>query len=229
MATTRTGSSSKSKTTGARSKTAASKSAASRTKSAAPKKTASKAAPKRAATNTESVKRFDGRSTKQPAAFAFLMRQHREVEGWFEEYEKAEGDARKAELSMQICRALKVHTQIEEELLYPQAHEKLDDEDMVDEAYVEHDSAKALIAQIEAMQVGDHMYDAKVKVLGEYVKHHVQEEEKELFPEIARSDIDLDSIGQRLQARAEQLMGEMSGRTSRSGATSASPEASLLP
>jgi hemerythrin-like domain-containing protein len=172
-----------------------------RSKTAAARKT------KASGAESESVKRFDGRSTKQPAALAFLMRQHREVEAWFEEYEEAD-DARKAELSAQICQALKIHTQIEEELLYPPAHAKLDDEDMVDEAYVEHDSAKSLIAQIEAMKVGDHMYDAKVKVLGEYVKHHVCEEETELFPAIAKSDIDLASIGRRLEARAEELKGE---------------------
>jgi hemerythrin-like domain-containing protein len=207
MATTRAKSGSTAKTSPkSKSKTASA--------SASPKKGSS-------AVETESVKRFDGRSTKQPTALAFLMKQHREVEGWFEEYENAD-DARKAELSAQICQALKIHTQIEEELLYPPAHAKLDDEDMVDEAYVEHDSAKSLIAQIEAMKVGDHMYDAKVKVLSEYIKHHVCEEETELFPAIAKSDIDLAAIGRRLEARAEELKGNP-GRVAAS--SEAKPEA----
>ena len=151
------------------------------------------------------------KATAKPApqrapALAFLMEQHREAERLFAAYEKASGDERKTELSAQICKALKVHTQIEEELLYPAAHEQLKDEDLIDEAYVEHDSAKALIAQIEAGRVGDHMYDAKVKVLGEYVKHHVQEEENELFPAIEKtSGIDLAAIDERLRARAEEL------------------------
>lgn len=187
-------------------KTAAKKSAS---KKSAPKKTAASAkATTRGGLTLESVKRYDGKASKEPVAFAFLMQQHREVEAWFKAYEKAASDARKAELSAKICNALKVHTQIEEEILYPPAHECLSDEDLVDEAYVEHDGAKSLIAQIEAMKVGDHMYDAKVKVLSEYIKHHVKEEEDELFPEVEkkRRVIDLEMLGQRLKARSAQLM-----------------------
>jgi hypothetical protein len=172
--------------------------------SAARKPAARRAPPK----GTEAVKRFDGRSVNQPTAIAFLMNQHREAEAMFEKFEKARSDEEKAELSRRICMALKVHTQIEEELVYPEAHDKIE-EDVVDEAYVEHASAKDLIAQIERMQVGEHLYDAKVKVLGEYVKHHVKEEETEFFPQLKKSDMDLQALGERLKARAEELQAQL--------------------
>ena len=185
-------------------------------------KSAAKPAPKAAAAKPAAKPKAAPKPAQRAPALAFLMQQHREVEGYFAAYEKASGDEQKTELAAQICKALKVHTQIEEELLSPAAHEQLKDEDMVDEAYVEHDSAKALIAQIEAGRVGDHMYDAKVKVLGEYVKHHVQEEENELFPAIEKaSSIDLAAMDERLRARAEELM----VGTERDGP---SPGASLL-
>jgi len=174
------------------------------TKSAAAKKPAPRV-PK----GQERVKNFEGKEGNQPLALAFLMKQHRQVESWFTAFERAKSDEEKTELCAQICQALKVHTQIEEELLYPDAHEKLADEDLVDEAIVEHQSAKDLIAQIESMSVQEHLYDAKVKVLGEYVKHHVREEESEMFPQLRKSDIDLVELGERLRARAEELMGRM--------------------
>lgn len=166
---------------------------------------ASKRAAPRPKAGEEAVKRFDGTSVNQPLALAFLMKQHREVERYFKAFERSEAAEEKAELSRKICIALKVHAQIEEELLYPQAHERLTDEDLVDEAMVEHAGAKDLIAQIEGMEVGEHLYDAKIKVLSEYIKHHVQEEETELFPAIVKSDIDLEPIGPRLMARSEAL------------------------
>jgi DNA-binding FrmR family transcriptional regulator len=157
------------------------------------------------------VKRFDGRNVKQPPAFVVLMKQHREVEDFFEAFERADSDETKAELAAKICLALKVHAQIEEELLYPPAHEQMSDEDMIDEAYVEHASCKDLIAQIESMEVGDHLYDAKVKVLSEYIAHHVEEEEKELFPEIEKdTEIDLVAMGPQLEARTKALKAELS-------------------
>ena len=192
-------------------------------KKPAASKSAANPAAKAAAPKAAAKPRAAAKPAAQRApALAFLMEQHREAERLFAAYEKAGDDERKTELSAQICKALKVHTQIEEELLYPAAHEQLKDEDMVDEAYVEHDSAKALIAQIEAGRVGDHMYDAKVKVLSEYVKHHVQEEENELFPAIEKTPgIDLAAMDERLRARAEELM----VGTEREGP---SPGASLL-
>lgn len=173
------------------------------------KTAAAKKATPRVPKGQERVKNFEGKESNQPLAIAFLMKQHRQVESWFAAYERAKSDEEKIELCAQICQALKTHTQIEEELLYPDAHEKLADEDLVDEAIVEHQSAKDLIAQIESMSVQEHLYDAKVKVLGEYVKHHVREEESEMFPQLRKTDIDLAALGERLQARSDELMSRM--------------------
>ncbi len=160
--------------------------------------------------HTVSVKRFDGKTVKQPEAIAFLMRQHREVEDLFDRYENAEDDTQKGELTEKICLMLAVHAKIEEELLYPVAKESIEEPDLVDEAAVEHATAKDLIAQIETMRVGEGLYDAKVKVLGEYISHHVEEEETELFPQLKRTDVDLETIAARLESRAEELEAELS-------------------
>jgi len=164
-----------------------------------------KATKRKAPAGTMMVKRYDGRRVRQPDGLAFLMKQHREVEVLFDRFEASEDDAEKTKLVDQICLALAVHAKIEEELLYPPAEESIEEADLVDEAYIEHATAKDLIAQLEGMTVGDQYYDAKVKVLSEYIAHHVKEEETELFPEIKRSDMDLTGLGEKLAARAEQL------------------------
>src|SRR3954452_20704451 len=132
-------------------------------------------------------------SRRDPLAITLLKKDHREVEGWFDEYEQLEDDGDKLKLFNQIALALKVHTQIEEEIFYPEERGDVE-EDMLDEAYVEHDGAKKLIAEIEAMQPGDDLYDAKVKVLGEYIKHHVKEEEQPggVFAQAKKGEEDLD-------------------------------------
>ena len=139
-------------------------------------------------------------------AISLLEADHREVDGLFDAFEAASEDAEKKALADKICLALKVHTQIEEELFYPPAREKTGDGDLIDEALVEHTGAKTLIAQIEAMRPGQPLYDAKVKVLGEQVRHHVQEEETELFPEVRETKIDLEALGAKLAARKAELM-----------------------
>lgn len=126
----------------------------------------------------------------------------------FEQYEKTEGDDEKQALAMQICKALTVHARIEEEIFYPAAYEALDDDDLLDEAEVEHASAKDLIAQIEASSPAEPLFDAKVKVLGEYINHHVEEEEGEMFPECRSSDMDLKALGEQMRARKAELTGE---------------------
>ena len=150
------------------------------------------------------------RKSEPPAtgqdAISLLEADHRQVDSWFEAYEALESDAEKKALADQICLALKVHTQIEEELFYPPAREKTGDADLLDEAVVEHAGAKNLIAEIEAMKPGQPLYDAKVKVLGEQVRHHVEEEETELFPEVRETDIDLAALGAKLAARKAELM-----------------------
>jgi hypothetical protein len=150
---------------------------------------------------------------RDPLAITLLKKDHREVEGWFDEYEQLEEESEKLALFNKIALALKVHTRIEEEIFYPEERGEVED-DMLDEAYVEHDGAKKLIAEIEAMQPGDEFYDAKVKVLGEYIKHHVKEEEQPggIFAQAKKGDEDLDAMGERLKARKEELMAELGGK-----------------
>ena len=149
---------------------------------------------------------------RDPLAISLLKKDHREVEGWFDEYEQLEADSDKLALFNQIALALKVHTQLEEEIFYPEERGEVED-DMLDEAYVEHDGAKKLIAEIEAMKPSDDYYDAKVKVLGEYIKHHVKEEEQPggIFAQAKKGDEDLDAMGERIKVRKEELMAEMGG------------------
>jgi hemerythrin superfamily protein len=147
--------------------------------------------------------------TGAPDAIALLEADHREVEALFDRYDAASDDAEKGRIAAQICLALKVHAQIEEELFYPPAREETGDVDLVDEAVVEHMGAKTLIAQIEAMKPGQPLYDAKVKVLGEQIRHHVEEEETELFPEAREAQMDLDGLGARLAARKAELLDQL--------------------
>jgi hypothetical protein len=145
---------------------------------------------------------------RDPLAIQLLKKDHREAEAMFDDYEQLESDAEKLALFRNIALALKVHMQIEEEIFYPSERGEVED-DLLDEAYVEHDGAKRLIAEIETMRPGDDFYDAKVKVLGEYIKHHVKEEEQPggLFTQAKqRGDEDLDVLGERLKARKQELM-----------------------
>ena len=155
----------------------------------------------------------ESRETKtqaaSPTAFELLEQDHREVEEWFDEYDELKEDNRKGDLAEKICLALKVHAQIEEEIFYPEAREATKDNDLIDEAVVEHATVKNLIGEIEAMEVGEELYDAKMRVLGEMVKHHIKEEEEELFPEIEAAKMDLDAVGKEIAERKEQLMSEM--------------------
>jgi hypothetical protein len=149
------------------------------------------------------------RTSSAPAdAIGLLKADHRQVEEWFEEFESARSDTRKKTLATNICQALKVHTTIEEEIFYPAFLEATEEEDIHHEAEVEHDGAKKLIAQIEAIGPDDEYYDAKVKVLSEMIKHHVNEEEKRdgMFAKARQSDMDLKSLGESLSARKAELM-----------------------
>lgn len=173
------------------------------------------AAAKTTAKSAKSAKPRRTRRTarRDPLAISLLKKDHREVEQMFDEYEQLEKDAEKLALFGKIALALKVHTQIEEEILYPEERGEVDD-DMLDEAYVEHDGAKKLIAEIEAMKPSDDYYDAKVKVLSEYIKHHVKEEEQPggLFSQAKKGEEDLDAMGERLKARKEELMAQYGGK-----------------
>jgi hypothetical protein len=172
---------------------------------------------KSASSKSTAAKRRSGRtrrtSKRDPLAIRLLKQDHREVEGWFDEYEQLEDEGEKLELFNKIALALKVHTAIEEEIFYAEERGEVED-DMLDEAQVEHDGAKKLIAEIEEMEPGEELYDAKVKVLGEYIKHHVKEEEQPggIFAQAKKGEEDLEEMGERLKARKEELMAEMAGR-----------------
>ena len=142
-------------------------------------------------------------------AIALLKADHKEVAEMFEKFETARST--KSKLAQQICVALTVHAQIEEEIFYPAAREALGDEgeDLLNEAEVEHNSLKELIGQIEGSDPDDELFDAHVKVLGEYVKHHVKEEEGQLFPKLRKSDMDLAEVGEQIAARKKELMSQM--------------------
>ncbi|MEP7314488.1 MAG: hemerythrin domain-containing protein [Pseudomonadota bacterium] len=148
-------------------------------------------------------------SSRSPDAIALLKADHRQVAGWFEEFEGTESDSKKAKLAEQICTALTVHTQIEEEIFYPAFIEATEDKDMHHEAVVEHDGAKKLIAQIQASGPKDEYFDAKVKVLSEMIKHHVKEEEQPggMFAEARGAEMDLKVLGEQMAARKQELMG----------------------
>jgi hemerythrin-like domain-containing protein len=150
--------------------------------------------------------------TTAPDAIALLKADHAKVTAMFQQYDKL-GDraqAKKGELCRRICNELKVHAQIEEEIFYPAARAALPKEDdLLDEAQVEHDGAKQLIAQLDAMEPGEDLYDAKVTVLGEYIKHHVKEEQNEMFPAVRKSKLDLRELGMRLAFRKEELMKQL--------------------
>jgi hemerythrin superfamily protein len=148
--------------------------------------------------------------TKQQDAIALLKDDHRTVEKLFDQFEKARGDGRKQKLAEQVCMELSIHAKIEEEIFYPACDGKVD-EDLLKEAYVEHDGAKVLIAQIMAGGPDDEFYDAKVTVLQEQIEHHVEEEEKRmegLFSQAREAGLDMDALGLELAARKRELKDE---------------------
>ena len=140
-------------------------------------------------------------------AIALLKADHRQVATWFEQFENARSADRKQALATKICNALKVHTEIEEEIFYPAFLAATQDIDMHHEAVVEHAGAKYLIAEIEAASPADDYFDAKVTVLSEMIKHHVNEEEQPggMFAEARKSDMDLGELAVELKARKKEL------------------------
>ena len=150
-------------------------------------------------------------AAEAPDAVALLKADHRQVEQWFSEFADARGPERKRELARRICKALEVHTLIEEEIFYPAYLSATRDKDTHHEALLEHGSAKLVIADIEAFDpVDDDFYDSRLKVLSELIKHHVKEEEQPggMFAKAQAADLDLKALGQTLQSRKEELMGE---------------------
>ncbi len=149
--------------------------------------------------------------SKPKDAVALLKEDHRTVEELFEQFEKASGDGRKQKLATEICTELSIHAQIEEEIFYPACEGKVEAE-LLEEAFVEHDGAKVLIAEIMSGEPSDEFYDAKVKVLKEQIEHHVQEEEKRLeglFSQARSAGLDMDALGEELRVRKQELTAEI--------------------
>ncbi|MFD0877841.1 hemerythrin domain-containing protein [Massilia pinisoli] len=162
----------------------------------------------RSQSGTQSGTQSNAMAARQDA-IALLTADHREVHDMFEQFEQLGDRARasKEKLKEKICKALIAHTTIEEEIFYPAVREQIEDgEDMVDEATVEHAAAKDLIQQLQEMEPDDELFDAKVKVLGEQIDHHVEEEEKEMFPKVKKSGLDLLALGQEMAMRKQELM-----------------------
>ena len=148
----------------------------------------------------------NGNGEKPADAIALLKADHRKVEELFAKFESASGKSAKQKIAHEICTELKVHAQIEEEIFYPAVREAIEDDDLMNEAQVEHQSAKELIAQLEGMKAGDPLYAATFTVLGEYILHHVKEEESEMFPQVRKAGLDLEALGRQMLARKEELM-----------------------
>ena len=147
-------------------------------------------------------------SPKPRDAIALLRADHSKVSALFEQYERTRSAAKKSTIVAQICTALAVHAQIEEEIFYPAVKQAMKDKELVPEALVEHASVKSLIAQVEGVKPDGEMFDARIKVMSEFVKHHVKEEQNEMFPKARKTKLDMNQLGARLAERKQQLLGE---------------------
>jgi hemerythrin-like domain-containing protein len=156
----------------------------------------------------------NGKAKKEAAdALTLLTQDHDNVRAMFRKYERlAEQNARASErssLAALICAELTIHAQIEEEIFYPAVRRVLKEDDLIDEALVEHSSAKELISQLADMDAKDKLFDAKVKVLGEQIDHHVDEEQNEMFPQVRKSGLDLEDLGAQLFVRKQELVEQL--------------------
>jgi hemerythrin superfamily protein len=146
-------------------------------------------------------------------ALSVLAQDHEKVEKLFSRFEKLkEGrghDDEKGDIVREACEALTVHARVEEEIFYPAVRKAIKDDDLMDEATVEHAGAKDLIAQLRSMRPGEDLFDAKFTVLIENVRHHIKEEEGEMFPKVKKSSLDLEKIGGEILARKEDLQLEL--------------------
>src|SRR3979411_3050354 len=151
-------------------------------------------------------------SAREQDAIALLKSDHKKVKALFSEFDKLKADGAnedKAAIVAQICKELKSHTAIEEEIFYPAVRKAIEDSDLLDEALVEHAGAKDLIAQLEDAAADDDLYNAKVTVLGEQIEHHVQDEEVSIVPKTKKSKIDTVALGAKMMKRKMALMDEM--------------------
>ncbi len=146
--------------------------------------------------------------SKTQDAIALLRADHKLVSALFAEYDKTRSNSKKKTLVSQICTELSVHTQVEEEIFYPAVKQALKDKEMIPEGLVEHATLKELISQVEGIEPNGEMFDAKIKVLSEYVKHHVKEEHNEMFPQAKATKLDMIELGGRIAARKKTLLME---------------------
>jgi hemerythrin len=166
------------------------------------------------ATASKAQARTSAPARRQKDACDLLDADHKAVKALFKEYEtlsesRSRSPGKRRQLADQICQALMIHAAIEEEIFYPAARGAIKDNALMNEAMVEHASAKDLIAQIEGMDASDDMFDATVKVLGEYVDHHVKEERNEMFAKVRKTKLDLVELREKLEERKEALMSQM--------------------
>ena len=174
---------------------------------ATPKKPATKkTAEKKAQVKKTAAKKAPAKKSVPKDATALLIADHKLVASLFEQFAKTRSDTRKADIVAQICKELKAHTAIEEEIFYPAVKAALKDRELVPEANVEHASVKDLIAQVEGKAPYGEMYDARMKVMGEFVKHHVKEEQNEMFPKARKTKLDLVALGEQMAARKQELL-----------------------
>jgi hypothetical protein len=162
--------------------------------------------------NISAVKRVKGVRARTDA-LRLLKNEHREIEELFDSFKSLPSDNNKEQIAAAICERLKIHATLEREIFYPAARSALEDEDRdaVDEALVEHESADRLIAEIEAMTPGDPLFDARMTVLDEQIRHHFHEEEGEIFHPLRSSGLDLKTLGDQMRKRRRELTGEMEG------------------
>ena len=161
---------------------------------------------------TPAHKSSEARGTAHDA-FAMLIKDHRKVQKMFKDFDKLDDAdaAKKKDIVRHTCQELTIHATLEEEIIYPAMREVLKDEDMVDEAYVEHAVAKSLIALLKDAEPSADFYDAQFTVLGELINHHIEEEESDLFKKV-KSKLDADALGQQMTERKQALLQELGGR-----------------
>ncbi len=152
-------------------------------------------------------KKAKPRAAAQPRdAVAMLKADHKKVSGLFEQFQKSRASSTKKKLVTEICTELTVHTTLEEDIFYPAVKAALRDKELVPEADVEHATVKDLIAQVKDAEPGGEEYDAKIKVMSEYVKHHVKEEQNEMFPKALKTKLDMVALGERMAERKAELL-----------------------
>ncbi len=152
------------------------------------------------------------KSSDSADAIAILTADHNKVKKLFKEFEslhEKQSDEEAEQVAQHICAELTIHATVEEEIFYPAVRKGIDDEDLLNEAEVEHATAKDLIAQIQSLDSSDETYAAKVKVLGEYINHHVKEEQGEMFPKAKKAKLDMEALGEEILERKSELKAEM--------------------